>query len=140
MPEATVIRSSDQPKSSWSSWVWLSSPFASTASKDVSVSPHVAAAEPQPAPTEEAETGNGESSGEIVVPLDMTGTWQKDENASDQDKYVQQVQMLHMSALYTYAALHYMWGLEIKPDDAGEAPYNLADQLKSRAGAWHLPR
>ena len=105
------------------------------------MSPQVAAAEPQPAPTVEADTrSNGESAGESFAPLDMGGTWQKDENASDQDKYAQQVHMLHMSALYTYAALHYMWGLEIKLDDAGEASYNLAHRLENRSGALHLPR
>lgn len=51
--------------------------------------------------------------------LPMAGTWQKDEAASDAKSFAEQVAMLHMSALYSYAALHYMWGLELHVNEEG---------------------
>lgn len=50
---------------------------------------------------------------------DFSGQWEKDTAASDMDAYAKQVEMLHMSSVQTYAALHFMWGLNIKSDNQG---------------------
>lgn len=59
------------------------------------------------------------SEGPAAEQLPMSGTWQKDESASDAENYALQIAMLHMSSLYSYAALHYMWGVEININNNG---------------------
>lgn len=117
MSDETASNAAAKPRSSWSSW--LSPLGTSTASTDAPVSNPTELTQPSA-----AVTGNAESKSEMDgagAPPDIAGTWQKDEGASDQNSYAEQVKMLHMSSLYTYAALHYMWGLDISTDDAGDA-------------------
>lgn len=127
-------------KSTWASW--LTSPFVAVQGSPETVtvtdtvtdvsSQQTAESNPEQASAQEApeltpeltpsqmptvtQDGAEEQSSE---PLPMGGTWQKDEAASDAEPYAQQIAMLHMSSLYTYAALHYMWGVEITVNDQG---------------------
>jgi hypothetical protein len=77
-----------------------------------------AAQQPQESEQPAADAAkDGSRLGDSVA--DFSGQWEKDTAASDMDAYAKQVAMLHMSSVQTYAALHFMWGLNIKSDDQG---------------------
>lgn len=118
-----AVHSEESRMSSWASW--LTSPFVAVQGAPETVSTEISPEQPsgqeiaEPATDQTpdlSEDGAGEQSSEA---LPMAGTWQKDESTSDAESYAQQIAMLHMSSLYTYAALHYMWGVEITVNDQG---------------------
>lgn len=109
----------DAPRSlSWTSW--LLKPFY-TRTPPTTVSQDANQNEAASSPVAVAKSSSKDSAEPSALGdvLPMAGTWQKDEAASDAKSFAEQVAMLHMSSLYSYAALHYMWGLELRVSDEG---------------------
>lgn len=50
---------------------------------------------------------------------DLSGTWKKDEAASDMAAYYKQIELFHMKSAYSYVAKYGMWGMEVHTDDQG---------------------